>query len=303
MPKEWDVFISHASEDKDDFVRPLAEALAQLGVKVWYDEFTLEVGDSLSRSIDNGLANSRYGVVVISSSFIQKQWPERELRGLVAREVEEEQKVILPIWFGVTKQEVIHFSPTLADTIAIRTEGMNAKEIALSLLKTIRPDIYREHPRADLERMLSGEALHSLQEELEYVRDELAEYLCSYCQAPLSERIYLPDDPDLHGGEIGEEFRCGHRTVDGSTVTPCPSDPSFPRLEEYDFVTKHYPTDERLPYVVFLTPKTKNARYISFEGEPGRTEEEARAKLVEHYNQRARKWSPAQDVRNFFDAI
>src|SRR5437762_11450419 len=111
MPKEWDAFISHASEDKDGFVRPLAHALAQLGVKIWYDEFTLEVGDSLSRSIDNGLAESRYAVVVISPSFIQKKWPERELRGLVAREVEEEQKVILPIWFGVTKQEVLNFSP------------------------------------------------------------------------------------------------------------------------------------------------------------------------------------------------
>ena len=99
MPKEWDAFISHAYEDKDDFVRPLAQALAQLGVNAWYDEFTLEVGDSLSRSIDKGLAGSRYGIVVISPSFIQKKWPERELRGLVAREIEEEQKVILPVWF------------------------------------------------------------------------------------------------------------------------------------------------------------------------------------------------------------
>src|SRR6185436_12735864 len=100
--KKWDVFISHASEDKDDFVRPLAQALAQLGVKVWYDEFTLVVGDSLSRSIDRGLTASTYGIVIISPSFIEKKWPERELRGLVAREIEEEQKVILPIWLGVT---------------------------------------------------------------------------------------------------------------------------------------------------------------------------------------------------------
>jgi hypothetical protein len=49
------LFISHASEDKEDFVRPLAETLQQLGVKVWYDEFTLKVGDSLRRKIDSGL--------------------------------------------------------------------------------------------------------------------------------------------------------------------------------------------------------------------------------------------------------
>ena len=68
--KKWDVFISHASEDKDTFVRPLAHALNNLGVKVWYDEFSLRLGDSLSRSIDKGLAESAFGVVVISPHFI-----------------------------------------------------------------------------------------------------------------------------------------------------------------------------------------------------------------------------------------
>ena len=138
MPKEWDAFISHASEDKDDFVRPLAQALAQLGVNAWYDEFTLEVGDSLSRSIDKGLAGSRYGIVVISPSFIQKKWPERELRGLVAREIEEEQKVILPVWLGVTKQDVLDFSPPLADTIAIPTEGVSAEALPYPALDARR---------------------------------------------------------------------------------------------------------------------------------------------------------------------
>jgi hypothetical protein len=79
MNKKWDLFISHASEDKDSFVRPLATALRQLGVMVWYDEFSLSIGDSISRSIDSGLANSKYGLVVISESFIRKKWPEYEL--------------------------------------------------------------------------------------------------------------------------------------------------------------------------------------------------------------------------------
>jgi hypothetical protein len=99
MTKQWDVFISHASEDKDTFVRPLAQALDQLGVKVWYDEFTLRLGDSLSSSIDKGLARSRFGLVVISESFIGKKWTERELQGLVAGTIAGE-TTILPIWFG-----------------------------------------------------------------------------------------------------------------------------------------------------------------------------------------------------------
>jgi signal transduction histidine kinase len=168
MPdKKWDVFISHASEDKGGFVRPLARALSQLGVKVWYDEFSLEVGDSLSRSIDEGLAGSRYGIVVISPSFMQKRWPERELRGLVQREVLAEEKLILPIWFGVTQQEVVNFSPPLADAFALDAIQMDAEQIALSLLKIVRPDVYRKQPRADLQKLLTGEALQELQREVD----------------------------------------------------------------------------------------------------------------------------------------
>ena len=70
---EWDVFISHASEDKDDFVRPLADALRARGFSVWFDELTLKVGDSLRRSIDRGLARSRFGVVVVSPNFLNKE--------------------------------------------------------------------------------------------------------------------------------------------------------------------------------------------------------------------------------------
>jgi hypothetical protein len=69
--KKWDVFISHASEDKDTFIRPLAIALKSLGISVWYDEFSLELGDSISRSIDKGLSESAYGLVVISPPFVR----------------------------------------------------------------------------------------------------------------------------------------------------------------------------------------------------------------------------------------
>src|SRR3989304_3141486 len=108
--KKWDVFISHTSEDKDTFVRPLAVALRNVGVSVWYDEFSLRLGDSLSRSIDRGLAGSKLGLVVISPHFIAKPWPEYELRGLVAREVSED-RVILPVWHGVARAQVLAFSP------------------------------------------------------------------------------------------------------------------------------------------------------------------------------------------------
>ena len=118
---EYDVFISHASEDKEEIARPLAEALTKRDLRVWYDESTLRVGDSLRRAIDHGLANSRYGVVILSPSFFKKNWPQKELDGLVARE-DEMQKVILPIWHQVNHDDVAKFSLLLADRVAAKTE-------------------------------------------------------------------------------------------------------------------------------------------------------------------------------------
>ncbi len=132
----YDLFISHASEDKEDLVRPLAVALESLGVHVWYDEFTLKVGDSLRRSIDSGLSNSRFGTVVLSSSFFQKNWTQYELDGMTAREMDG-RKMILPIWHKVTKNEVLQFSPTLADKIALNTSISSIEEIAQSITEVV----------------------------------------------------------------------------------------------------------------------------------------------------------------------
>jgi len=134
--KNYDFFISHATEDKDEFVRPLAEKLNELGLKIWYDDFQLKIGDSLRRSIDNGLKNSKYGIVVLSSSFFSKNWPQYELDGLVAKELSGV-KVILPIWHKVTKDEVISYSPTLADKVALNSSMMSIDEIANELKQLI----------------------------------------------------------------------------------------------------------------------------------------------------------------------
>lgn len=131
-----DVFISHASEDKDAIVRPLANALIGHGLKVWYDEFTLRIGDSLRQKIDKGLATSRVGLVVLSQSFIAKGWTNYELDGIVTRTVSGEQ-ILLPIWHGITKQEVINFSPSLADKVARSTATHTVEEIAAEIYELI----------------------------------------------------------------------------------------------------------------------------------------------------------------------
>ncbi len=132
----YDAFISHASEDKVGFVEPLAKALTKLGFRVWYDEFELTVGDSLRESIDRGLATSLYGIVVLSKAFFAKNWPKYELNGLVAREIDGK-KVILPIWRGIEREDVVRYSPTLADKVALKSPRMNVRLIARELAKVL----------------------------------------------------------------------------------------------------------------------------------------------------------------------
>jgi hypothetical protein len=133
----WDIFISHASEDKDVVVRPLAERLHSLGLKVWYDEFTLLLGDSLRQSIDYGLANSRFGIVVLSPNFLAKNWPRKELDGLFSRETEGE-KVILPVWHNIDQAELSKHSPMMADRFAVSTsKGLDA--VVKEIMKVVDP--------------------------------------------------------------------------------------------------------------------------------------------------------------------
>ncbi len=136
-PRKYDVFVSHASEDKDSVVRPLAHTLSDGGLKVWYDEFELRIGDSLRRKIDTGLANSRFGIVVLSRSFFRKGWTNYELDGLVTRAVSGEQ-ILLPIWHEITKQELIDYSPSLADKVARSTGTHTIEEIAKEIIDVIR---------------------------------------------------------------------------------------------------------------------------------------------------------------------
>jgi TIR domain len=134
----YDAFICHASEDKEDFVRPLAERLKQQHVDVWYDEFSLSIGDSLTQKIDEGLAKARFGIVVLSPSFFKKPWAKRELNGLTAREVFEKTDVILPVWHGVQIDDVVKFSPPLADKKAASTSG-GLDAVLRELIKRIKP--------------------------------------------------------------------------------------------------------------------------------------------------------------------
>jgi hypothetical protein len=115
-----------SQKTKRKIARPLAEALQQAGLKVWYDEFSLKLGDSLRRSIDQGFRDSKFGLVILSPIFFAKEWIQRKLDGLTAREIVGD-KVILPVWHKVTFQDVLRYSPVLADKSGVSTDqGLEA---------------------------------------------------------------------------------------------------------------------------------------------------------------------------------
>jgi hypothetical protein len=170
--KQWDIFISHASEDKATVARPLAAVLRRGGARVWLDEQELTVGDSLSEKIDEGLAQSRFGAVILSPAFLAKHWPKKELAGLRSRE-EDGQKVILPVWHNVDKTTIRQFSPILADVLAANTDqGIDsvARQLADILFPMVDRTAYPYVGPTDEEKSVGRRLI----EILEFRRDKEA---------------------------------------------------------------------------------------------------------------------------------
>jgi len=97
MPSFKDVFLCHASEDKDLFVRPFAAELARRGISYWLDEAEVKWGDKITQSINDGLRGSRYVIVFLSSNFLGKKWPESELGAAMSKENSGGQTFVLPL--------------------------------------------------------------------------------------------------------------------------------------------------------------------------------------------------------------
>lgn len=135
--RQHDVFLSYASEDRDTVAEPLARALEGHGLEVWYDKHALRIGDSLRRRIDEGISNSRFGIVILSKAYLAKPWPQHELDGLVVSSVENRQ-VLLPIWHELSKEDVIRASPSLADKIALKTSDYTIDQIAAEVAAVVQ---------------------------------------------------------------------------------------------------------------------------------------------------------------------
>ncbi len=135
---EYDVFISHAWEDKESFADEFVAELRKLGVNVWYDTSQIRWGDSMRQRIDDGLKKSKFGVVILSPNYIAegKYWTKAELDGLFQLE-SVRGKILLPIWHNLMKKQVMEFSPIIANKKAMTTASMTAQEIAEELVNLL----------------------------------------------------------------------------------------------------------------------------------------------------------------------
>jgi hypothetical protein len=190
LRKQWDVFICHASEDKENLVRPLATLLQESGLTVWYDEFTLKIGDSLRRKIDEGLANSRYGIVVLSKYFFAKNWPQQELDGLISKEiVESGTKVILPVWHNISLEEIRYNSPILSGRVAAKSnEGLHTvvRQLREAMGLAVETDL------------VTGRAPRYQTERLQLVRQELGKVPQEWQRALLRELLIRGQMDEAH---------------------------------------------------------------------------------------------------------
>ena len=135
--KIYDVFLSHASKDKSDYVEELKQTLDILGIDVFYDKDTIEWGDEWKKKIYEGLKKSEFAIIVISENFFDREWTELELKTLLERQNDEGQKLILPILHNITTEQLRDKYPTVADIQAIESGKNSTEKIALLFAKQL----------------------------------------------------------------------------------------------------------------------------------------------------------------------
>jgi hypothetical protein len=131
-------FISHDSRDKEGVARPIATTLQRMLCPVWYDEFSLKVGDHLRESIEKGLRECKRCILVLSPNFFANNgWTKKEFDSIFTREVIEEANLVLPVWHGVTKHQVYEYSPSLLNVKGLDWNALGEEETCRQLHKAI----------------------------------------------------------------------------------------------------------------------------------------------------------------------
>lgn len=140
LNKDFDVFISHANEDKEDFVKPLVSKLTDEKISLFYDDLSIAWGKNIRKSLDEGIVRSKFCIVVISKPFLDKYWTNYELDGFLQKESISSTNVLLPIWHNISHEEIVSISPTLASRKAIVSDSSTVDEIVEGLKAILKYD-------------------------------------------------------------------------------------------------------------------------------------------------------------------
>lgn len=132
-----DIFISYAHEDQKIAI-DIADKLSKLGLNVWIDELKLKIGDSISEEIGKAIEKSKYGVIILSKHYLIKRWPLEELKLLFNLQLSTGQKIILPIWYGISNEEIKEFFPFLIDLKALSTEKIAIDDIVREIYTVVK---------------------------------------------------------------------------------------------------------------------------------------------------------------------
>ena len=168
---------------------------------------------------------------------------------------------------------------------------MKAEDVAIQLLREIRPDLYRKYPRSEIERLASGEALGELQNEIdrayaeiEELREELADFRCPHCNTHLVARIDAPADPSEDVWDDRNVYECGFQTYGGSIERLCPKDPHFPKFDDYELKFQESLEDGPTKWMCIAIAKTVMAKKLRLPIGYGKTKEEAGEKIKDNYD-------------------
>lgn len=135
--KAVDVFVSHASSDKEDFVDSLVTNMKDSGINVWYDSESIGWGESIRRGIDNGIQNARFCMVIISKDFMERYWTQYELDSIFQKDATENNNILLPVWHDITKEEIAAKSHHLTGRKALNSSEDSIEDITFMLLKLL----------------------------------------------------------------------------------------------------------------------------------------------------------------------
>ena len=130
--QKYDFFISYASENKKQALS-LVESLKEKNASVWFDDKELKIGDQIRTMLEQGLINSKYGIVLISNEYLNKYWTNQELNSLYEME-EHGIKKILPILLNISHEEVKQKSPFLASKYSLIYDENNLDEITSKII-------------------------------------------------------------------------------------------------------------------------------------------------------------------------